>query len=164
MWRVTMFRLFNRPAPPTELLNSKLYDQETFYPAFLKDLVDYHSEAIIECPFITSRRLETLLPTLVKLKTHKVRIAINTRDPRTHDEGYWRDDATETISNLQHMGIQVLYTDNHHRKVAILDRSILNEGSLNILLQNNSSEVMRRIELVPLAWQMVRFIGIDQYL
>jgi hypothetical protein len=59
------------------------------------------------------------------------------------------------------MGIQVLYTGNHHRKVAILDRSILYEGSLNILSQNNSSEVTRRIESVPIAWQMVRFIGID---
>jgi hypothetical protein len=83
-----MLRLFNRPAPPTELLDSKLYDQDTFYPAFMKDLANCHSEAIIECPFITSRRLKTLLPALEKLKTRKVRIAINTRDPRTHVKGY----------------------------------------------------------------------------
>jgi phosphatidylserine/phosphatidylglycerophosphate/cardiolipin synthase-like enzyme len=157
-----MFRLLNRPAAPADLLRSKLYDQNTFYPAFLKDLANCHSEVVIECPFITNRRLKTLLPTLEKLKARKVRIAINTRDPRTHDEGYWQDDATEAISKLQHMGVQVLYTGNHHRKVAILDRYILYEGSLNILSQNDSSEMMRRIESVPLAWQMARFIGIDR--
>jgi len=159
-----MFRLFNRSAAPTDLLSSKLYDQDSFYPAFLKDLAKCHSEVIIECPFITSRRLKTLLPTLEKLKARKVRIAINTRDPRTHDEGYHQNDATEAVSKLQHMGIQVLYTGNHHRKLAILDRRILFEGSLNILSQNNSCEMMRRIESVPLAWQMVRFIGIDHLL
>lgn len=159
-----MLRLFSCSAPPIELLSSKLYDQDTFYPAFLKDLANCHSEVIIECPFITNRRLKTLLPTLEKLKARKVRIAINTRDPRAHDEGRWQDDAHEAISKLQHMGVQVLYTGNHHRKVAILDRNILYEGSLNILSQNDSCEVMRRIESTPLAWQMVRFIGIDHLL
>jgi PLD-like domain len=159
-----MFSLLKRPTTPADLLKSILYDQDAFYPAFLRDLANCHSEVIIECPFITSRRLKTLLPTLEKLKIRKVRIAINTRDPRTHDEGYWQDDAHEAISQLQCMGVQVLYTGNHHRKVAILDRHILYEGSLNILSQSNSSEVMRRIESTPLAWQMVRFIGIDRLL
>lgn len=158
-----MLRLFNRPAAPADLLTSKLYDQDSFYPAFMKDLAKCHSEVIIECPFITNRRLKTLLPVLEKLKARKVRIAINTRDPRTHDGGY-RQDAHEAISKLQHIGVQVLYTGNHHRKVAILDRSILYEGSLNILSQNDSCEVMRRIESTQLAWQMVRFVGIDRLL
>jgi len=159
-----MFRLFARPAVPVDLLSSKLYDQDDFYPAFLKDLAKCHSEVIIECPFITSRRLKTLLPTLEKLKARKVRIAVNTRDPRTHDEGRRQDDAHEAISKLQHMGVQVLYTGNHHRKIAILDRNILYEGSLNILSQNDSCELMRRIVSVQLAWQIIRFIGIDHLL
>ncbi|HEV2403388.1 MAG TPA: phospholipase D-like domain-containing protein [Candidatus Saccharimonadales bacterium] len=159
-----MFSLFKHSAPPVDLLTSKLYDQDTFYTSFLKDLSNCHSEVIIECPFITSRRLRMLMPTLEKLKARKVRIAINTRDPRTHDGEYWRDDAHDAVSKLQHMGVQVLYTSDHHRKLAILDRKILYEGSLNILSQNNSSEIMRRIESVQLAWQMARFIGIDKYL
>lgn len=159
-----MFKFFDHSAARTELVGSELYDQNTFYTAFLKDLANCHTEVIIECPFVTSRRLKTLLPVLEKLKARKVRIAINTRDPRTHDGDFWKDDAHEAISKLQHMGVQVLYTGNHHRKVAVLDRQILYEGSLNILSQNNSSEIMRRIESVPLAWQMVRFIGIDRLL
>jgi phosphatidylserine/phosphatidylglycerophosphate/cardiolipin synthase-like enzyme len=159
-----MFSLLNRRTTPVGLLTSKLYSQDDFYPAFLKDLAKCQSEVIIECPFITSRRLKTLLPTLEKLKARKVRIAVNTRDPRTHEEGYRQNDAHDAISKLQHTGIQVLYTGNHHRKIAILDRSILYEGSLNILSQNDSCEVMRRIESTQLAWQMVRFIGIDRLL
>jgi phosphatidylserine/phosphatidylglycerophosphate/cardiolipin synthase-like enzyme len=159
-----MFSFHKRPMAPTDLLSSRLYDQSTFYPALLKDLENCQSEVIIECPFITSRRLRTLLPILEKLKARKVRIAINTRDPRAHDEDYRQDDAHEALSKLQYMGVQILYTGNHHRKIAILDRSILYEGSLNILSQNDSCEMMRRIESVPLAWQMVHFTGIDRFL
>lgn len=98
------------------------------------------------------------------MKGRKVRIAINTRDPQTHDDEYMRADAHDGVSRLQHLGVQVVYTGNHHRKLAILDRKILYEGSLNILSQNNSSEVMRRVESIQLAWQMARFVEINKYL
>jgi len=157
-------RIFNlhRSEVP-ELLNSKLFNEDTFYPAFLKDLNKCHSELIIECPFITYKRLNHLLPTLQKLKVRKVRIVINTRDPHEHDEKRWRDEAHRALATLQREGIQVLYTGGHHRKLAILDRCILYEGSLNVLSQNSSSEVMRRIESVQLAWQMIKFVKIDKY-
>jgi len=159
-----MFSLLNHPIPPADLLTSILYNEETFYDKFLKDLSKCHSEVLIESPFITNRRLSTLLPVLQKLKDRKVRIAINTRDPRIHDDDYLMREATDAISTLQHMGIHVLYTGNLHRKLAILDRNILYEGSLNILSQNNSCEVMRRIESVQLAWQMIHFTKIDKVL
>jgi len=146
----------------TDLLDSKLYDDKTFYPAFIKDLDNCGSELIIECPFITRRRLNCLLPTLQKLKDRRVRIIVDTKDPHELDEDR-RDEAYRTIASLQHKGIQVIYTYGHHRKLAIIDRSIIYEGSLNILSQNRSCEVMRRTESIQLAWQMARFIEIDKY-
>jgi phosphatidylserine/phosphatidylglycerophosphate/cardiolipin synthase-like enzyme len=146
-----------------DLLTSKLYNEDTFYPVFLKDLNNCGSELIVECPFITNRRLHQLLPTLQQLKACKVRIVVNTRDPQEHDEGYYRGEAHRALASLQRLGVHVLYTEGHHRKLVILDRKVLYEGSLNVLSQNNSSEVMRRIESVQLAWQMVRFIGLDRY-
>lgn len=159
-----MLSLFKRSVTSADLISSKLYDQDSFYPAFLKGLAKCRSEVIIESPFITSRRLKTLLPTLEKLKARKVRIVVNTRDPRTHDTNYQQEDAHEALSKLQHMGVQVLYTGNHHRKLAILDRTILYEGSLNILSQNDSCEIVRRVTSAELAWQMIRFIKLDRFL
>jgi hypothetical protein len=38
-------------------------------------------------------------------------MAVNTRDSRTHDEGYWRNDAHDAVSKLQYnIGVQILYT------------------------------------------------------
>jgi phosphatidylserine/phosphatidylglycerophosphate/cardiolipin synthase-like enzyme len=144
-----------------ELAGSILYDENTFYAAFLKDLERCRSEVIIECPFITYRRLAKLLPALQKLKEMRVRVVINTRDPHDHD-GDWREEAHRALAALQRIGVHVVYTPGHHRKLAIIDREVMYEGSLNILSQNSSSEVMRRIESVQLAWQMVRFVGLDK--
>jgi phosphatidylserine/phosphatidylglycerophosphate/cardiolipin synthase-like enzyme len=155
--------LQSRKSAAPDLVTSKLFNEETFYPAFLKDLKNCGSELIIESPFITSKRLIQLLPTLEKLKARKVRIVVNTRDPHEHDEGYHREDAHRAIAKLQHAGVHVLYTGGHHRKLVIVDRKILYEGSHNVLSQNGSSEVMRRIESVQLAWQMISFIGLDRH-
>lgn len=100
-----MFSLRIRSEPPVELLDSKLFNEDTFYPMFLKDLNKCQSELIVECPFVTYRRLSMLIPTLEKIKARKVRVAINTRDPQTHSDEYMRSDAHKAVSKLQHMGI-----------------------------------------------------------
>ncbi|HEV2402619.1 MAG TPA: phospholipase D-like domain-containing protein [Candidatus Saccharimonadales bacterium] len=129
----------------------------------MRDLDGCGSEVIIECPFVTRRRLDKLMPIFTKLKARKIRIIVNTRDPHEYDEEQRRDDAHRVIAPLQHLGVHVLFTGGHHRKLVILDRNILYEGSLNVLSQNDSTEVMRRIESTRLAWQMIRFIGIDKH-
>ncbi len=155
---------FNRHSDMTSgLIDSSLYNEDTFYARFASDLKKCHSEVIIESPFITSRRLDLLIPSLQKLKSKHVRVTINTRDPETHDDENMRREARFALSKLQHMGVNVLFTGGHHRKLAIIDRTILYEGSLNILSQNNSCEIMRRIESVQLAWQMIRFVKIDDF-
>jgi hypothetical protein len=157
-----MFSLLKRRTNSVDLIGSKLFSDDDFYPAFQKDLQKCQHEAIIESPFITQRQLTALMPTLQKLKSNGVRVIVNTRDPLDCHEEYMREDTTLAISKLQHMGIQVLFTGKHHRKLAILDRNVLWEGSLNILSQNDSCEIMRRIVSTQLAWQMTRFIAIDK--
>lgn len=141
-------------------VSSNLFDEDTFYRKFLNDLGKCQREVIIESPFITSKRTLMLLPTLKKLKEQRVRIVINTRAPSEHDD-YLRHEAEQALITLQRIGIQVIYTNRHHRKIAVLDRNVLWEGSLNILSQNNSREIMRRTDSTALAWQMVRFTKLD---
>ena len=142
--------MFKRKLSPNDLLTSKLYDQDTFYDRFLSDLKACRHEAFNKSPFITNRRLNQLMPTLEKLKAQHVRLAVNTKDPEHHDDEYFHSDARQAISRLQHMVIQVLFTASHHRKLTIIDRQILYEGSLNILSQNDSCEIMRRMRSMPL--------------
>ena len=147
----------------SDLFASQLYNEQTFYKAFMRDLSNCTSEAVIECPFVTSYRASSLLPIVDRMRSRKVSIIVNTRHPAEHEAPYdaqaWR-----AVKQMQDMGIKVLFTGGHHRKLAIFDRRVLWEGSLNVLSQNDSSEVMRRIESELLAQQMIEFIKIRGFL
>ena len=128
-----------------DLIHSQLFDEITFYPQFIKDLKSCRKEVIIESPYITFLRTGVLIKHFENLVNKKVKVYIITRDPIDHDITM-KEQAETEIRRFETMGIQVLVTSNFsHRKLAILDRTILYEGSLNILSQNCSREIMRRI-------------------
>ena len=145
------------------LLSSRLLSQDDFYKVIEKDLAWAKHEVIIESPFLSYKRVNYLLPIFRKLARRNVRIIVNTKPPEEQDVDYgWQ--AEECIIALQRLGIEVLITGGHHRKLAIIDRRILYEGSLNILSQNDSCEIMRRIDSEQLAAQMINFIGISKFI
>lgn len=147
----------------TELHTSTLFDQTTFYPAFQDTLRICREELIIESPFMTMRRIHLLLPEFERLQRRGVRIVINTRPPEEHDD-YLRVQAEEAVELLLDMGIKIFFTGGHHRKLAIIDRNILWEGSLNILSQHDSCEIMRQTKSEELARQMIEFIKLEERL
>ncbi len=159
-----MFGLFSRRfSPESGLLDSKLFDDQTFYQQFLADLGHCKNEVIIESPFITSSRVSMLIPIIKRLTSQATRVTINTRDPIEHESPYDHQ-AKNAIACLQSIGAQVLFTGGLHRKLAILDRKILWEGSLNILSQNDSCEIMRRTRSTKMAQQMIGFAGLKDFL
>lgn len=156
--------LFRSQSYQNELISSSLNDENTFYQVFLKDLNACRSEVIIESPYITNSRAQQLRPILQSLIDRGVKVYVITRDPREHDENL-AVQAEGEIAELEIMGVQVLLcSGNHHRKLAILDRKILWEGSLNILSQGKSREIMRRIEGKELAMQMFNFLKLSEVL
>ncbi|MEI6690624.1 MAG: phospholipase D-like domain-containing protein [bacterium] len=146
------------------MIKTSLHDEKTFYTSFLSDLEQSQSEVIIESPFITIARMKTFWPIFRRLVARGVKVYIVTRDPREHTDGY--DDQSEVeIQEFEAVGIQVLMcTGNHHRKLAIIDRNILWEGSLNILSQAKSREFMRRLEDGGFAVDLFNFIGYEKYM
>ena len=142
--------------------NSSLFNQDTFYKQFERDLSRVKHEVIIESPFITSRRMTILLPIFAKLRRRSVSIIINTRDPIEHEGDYYYQ-ALEAVVTMREMDITVLYTVGHHRKLAIIDRAVFYEGSLNIMSFSDSCEIMRRVVSVTEAKRLLKFIGIKNY-
>lgn len=144
--------------------SSSLYDETTFYARFRHDLLHSTNEVVIESPFITTERARTLYPIFERLVNHDVRVYVVTRDPKEHSETMEEQSETE-IRRFEAIGVQILLcTGNHHRKLAILDRRILWEGSLNILSQAKSREIMRRIESKEVATEMFNFLKFGNFL
>ncbi len=146
------------------LLTSQLHDEKTFYQSFVKDLSNCTKEVIIESPYVTTARMNFLMPIFKELLEQKVKIFIMTRDPKEHDETL-EIQSESAIQQCEATGIQVLLcTGNHHRKLAILDREILWEGSLNILSQKYSREIMRRIESEELSLGMFKYLKLASFI
>lgn len=140
----------------------RMYDQATFYKAFEKDLLLARNQVIIESPFITIKRINELLPILTRLRNRGVSITINTRNPEEHDAEY-EHQALDSIATLQELGITVLYTVKHHRKIAVIDKTIVWNGSLNILSQNDSCEIMWRVDATEAAHRLLGFVDVKGY-
>lgn len=146
------------------MFKSSLFDETTFYKAFIKDLQNCQEELIIESPFITTRRMDMFWSTLVKLIDKGVKIYVLTRDPLEHIAKYAMQ-SEEAIRKFEEIGVQTLICrGNHHRKLAVIDRDIVWEGSLNILSQIKSKEFMRRLEGGGFAVDLFNFIGYDKFL
>lgn len=146
----------------SNLFPSQLHTEKTFYLSFLDDLENCTEEVIIESPFITTERTSLFIPIFEKLLEKGVRIYVMTRDPKEHDS-YLEVQSEETIRTFEIMGVNTLLCKgNHHRKLAILDRKILWEGSLNILSQTYSREIMRRIESEEITMEMFKFLKLGK--
>lgn len=157
-WIIAMFkRLFSNSLDTAALCTSRLFDNETFYKAFIGDLRRANQNIYIESPFITTKRIDMLLPILRQARQRGIQITVNTRPPNEHD-GKYIDQAYKAVQDMQSIGITVLYTVKHHRKIAIIDNEILWEGSLNILSQSDSCEIMRRSVSSSLVRQMKKHI------
>jgi len=143
---------------------SILYDETTFYNKFKQDLLEVKQEVIIESPFIATRRLEMLKPAFETLIDRGIKIFVITRDPLEHDESMSKQ-AEAGIHYFEALGVQVLLCEGgHHRKLAMIDRKILWEGSLNILSQTKSREIMRRIDSKDITLEMFKFLKLSKFI
>lgn len=162
-----MFSFWNRHQAEKSkaLLSSTLYNDSSFYKAFLNDLKNCQKELVVESPYVTASRMEMLYPVFEELIGNGVNVHIVTRDPIDHEDEYLRHQSTNEILNCINLGINVVLLKGfHHRKLAIIDQNILWEGSLNILSQTRSQEIMRRIESKKLALEMFNFIKLSKIL
>lgn len=144
------------------MINSSLFNQDTFYKAFINDLVHARNIVVIESPFIAKKRIVQLLPVFMNLRKRNVRIIVNTKpfdehNPLLYEQVLW------AIEEMQAINIEVFLTVGHHRKFAVIDDNILWEGSLNILSQNDSCELMRRMQSIELVNEILRFTDLKRW-
>lgn len=138
-----------------------LADENTFYYQFSRDLYLAKQEVIIESPFITTKKLESLKSIFETLVSKSVKVFVITRDPSEHD--YVMSNQSElAIHYFESLGVQVLLSKSHHRKIAMIDRKVIWKGSLNILSHRSSREFMEREEDIQKAKQLFSFLNYDK--
>ncbi len=145
-------------------VEKNLYNESTFYPAFTKEMLAAKREIIIYSPFVSKYRSDTFNSILYKLKDKNVDIFIFTR-PTNEYEREQRKQAEAVLARYEEMGATIFYLQGSiHEKPAIIDRETLGEGSLNILSQRTSREMMRRITDESAAMQVMTYLGLNRML
>lgn len=152
------------PEAASEMEKSKLFDERDFYGQFISDMLAAKQEIIIDSPYMTTNRIDNLYKYFEQLRHKGVEIYVLTRVAREQDGKMQYYTETE-IERLSKLGIKVLpFVGKIHRKIAIIDRKVLWEGSLNILSQSDSREIMRRFDGESSAKQMMTFLKLDKNL
>jgi uncharacterized protein YqfB (UPF0267 family) len=147
--------------PPQEPPKDCLFNEVSFYTAFTKDVLAAKREVIIYSPFVSKYRAETVFGAVAKLTNRNIDVFIFTR-PVAEYEARQRDQVRSVLAHFEELGAFVYCLPGGiHEKIAIIDREILWEGSLNILSQRSSREMMRRSVNETLAIQVLGYLRLQ---
>lgn len=132
---------------------SHIFDSEEFWPAFTSDLRQARARLILQSPFVASRRLKFLSKQLRSLANQGIPVCAFIQEPRSRnvsptdldaEASYSLQEFNLAIEMLKSWGVHVNLRRAIHGKFAVIDETILWEGSLNILSHASTSEHMRR--------------------
>jgi len=161
LWLENIFSC-NSNDPDSDPNKSLIANQIDFYKSFKQDIINAKQEIIIDSPFITSSRVNDLMPLFKNSLNKGIKIFILTRHPSEH-ESFMKEMAINEIKLMEDIGIVVLpFRGMNHRKLSIIDRKILWYGSLNILSQKESNEIMIKHIGENGAKQILSFLNLDK--
>ena len=115
-----MLEILKRLASGGELSVSQLFNEQTFGRAFCRDIKGARKTVAIESPYLTERRTRYFSPFFKEITKRRVRIRINTRHPRYHNQAM-RIQAELAARILLASGVKIYISDNlRHRKLATI--------------------------------------------
>lgn len=116
-YRIRNNEAFNSLFPITDVI----YDGQNFELPFISDLSKAKQSVVVSCPKVKIGRHSQIADRLADLMANGIEIVL-----------YTKEENEDTIS-LQHQGISVIYKDHLSLHAAIIDKSTIWYGSVNIL-------------------------------
>ena len=116
-YRIRNNEAFDNLFPVTDVI----YDGQNFESPFISDLSKTKQSVVVSCPKIKIGRHSQIADRLADLMANGIEIVLYTKEEN--------DDAIR----LQHQGISVIYKDHLSLHAAIVDKSTIWYGSVNIL-------------------------------
>ena len=116
-YRIRNNEAFDSLFPITDVI----YDGQNFESPFISDLSKAKQSVVVSCPKVKIGRHSQIADRLADLMANGIEIVL-----------YTKEENEDTIS-LQHQGISVIYKDHLSLHAAIIDKSTIWYGSVNIL-------------------------------
>jgi phosphatidylserine/phosphatidylglycerophosphate/cardiolipin synthase-like enzyme len=117
-----------------------IQDERGFYETFSGHLNQAIHSIWIWAPWTTPRRVKSLLPVLADAVDRGVRVRLFVRDPGDSLQG--RPDYQRYLAELRLVLDTVVEVNVMHQKIVVIDEKTVLLGSLNVLSQSWTREVM----------------------
>ncbi len=130
-----------------------IFNHQNFQPVYENDLANARKEIVMVSPFATKRRIQQASPLITAALRKQIKVVVMTRPVTDH-----KDDKTlrAIFTELESMGLQIIFKPNIHQKFAIIDQSIVWYGSINLLGYGRSEESMMRLESANIAGELLK--------
>jgi len=135
-----------------------IFNEGTFYPAFIHDLMNAQESIVVFSPFVTTNGTARWMDILGSKIAQGISVRLVAR-PCGDQGGVLEDSLAELFDEIAGSGIVLDLRARMHEKFAVIDREILWHGSLNIFSHRDTSESMFRIESPGLCDQMMQFVA-----
>lgn len=124
-----------------------LYDEKTFYKAFIDDLAAAQEQVILYTPFIGKQRWPKIAGHVTAQAERGIQVVV-LHKPLSDPDWQLKDPAfgRKVFDGLTAAGVTLVPISGIHAKTIIIDGHIVYEGSLNWASQTASYEHMLRIE------------------
>jgi DNA-binding XRE family transcriptional regulator len=123
----------------------QVFDEKNYYPALLEAINAARGRIIFHSPFASTRRIELLRKSIEDRIRNNVFVCSFLqqvdRNRSTPEDIKRFEDAVELLLRI---GVHVTQRPLIHTKAVVVDNSIFDEGSLNVLSHYNTSERMNR--------------------
>ncbi len=116
-----------------------IHDERQFYDTFADHLRAARHSIWMWAPW-TARQIRSVLPILADAVRRGVTVVVFVRDPS--DTGQKSPTAQEYVNELRQVATSVVEVHTMHQKIVVIDERLVLLGSLNVLSQSNSREVM----------------------
>ena len=116
-----------------------IHDEKTFYAQLTRLIDDAKHSIWLWSPWVANR-VHQLLPRLETAVSRGVRITVFTRDPSDQTQG--GENSAKAVRALRAIGARIVEVNIAHQKVVVIDDHTVMLGSLNVLSQHRTREVM----------------------
>ena len=146
-YRIRNNEMFDSLFPTTDLI----YDGQNFVSSFVSDLSQCKRSVVISCPKVRIGRQTPIAERLIDLAANGTEVVLYTRDKN------------DDILRLQHQGITIITIQHLSLHAAIIDKSTIWYGSVNILGYHSVEDNLIRFRNPEIATNLLESIKNQQF-
>ena len=134
-----------------------IFDNHNFLPVYSNDMMNASREILIVSPFVSKRRALQMLQYMGTALEKRVKVFVVTR-PIDEYKGKDRPALEGILDLLKRADVHVVFRSNIHQKFAIVDRSIVWYGSINLLSFGSAEESIMRLVSSNIAYELMKSV------